>query len=73
MTLARLAGLALLTLGAALLYVGWNATRAPLERFSERLTGRYSDRTVTQLVGGGAAAVVGLGLLVAGAGGARRR
>ena len=73
MTPARIVGLALLAVGAAFLYFGWDATRAPVERFSHRLTGRYSDRTVTQLVGGGAAAVVGLGLLVVGAGGARRR
>ena len=73
MTPARLVGLALLTLGAFLLYFGWNATRAPLERFSERLTGRYSERTVAHLVGGSAAAVVGLGLLLAGGRRARRR
>ena len=37
MTPARIVGLALLALGLSLLYLGWNATRAPLERFSERV------------------------------------
>lgn len=69
---SRVLGLLLVVVGAGLLYFGWNATRAPMERFSETLTGRYSDRTQGYLIGGGAALVVGLGLTLFG-GGRRRR
>lgn len=70
MTTGRLLGIALLTLGAVLLVLGANATDAPLERLSEAVTGRYSERTTWFLIGGAAAGAAGLALALFG--GARR-
>ena len=70
MSLGRIVGLMLLAVGVALLVVGHNATEAPLERFSEALTGRYSHETQWYLIGGIAAIVAGGALALFGA---RRR
>ena len=70
---SRVLGLLLVVVGAGLLYFGMNASRAPLERLSETFTGRYTERTQSYLIGGGAALVVGLGLTLFGGGGRRRR
>ena len=60
----KIAGLVLLVAGAIALYFGFQATDAPLEEARETLTGDYSDRTMMYLIGGGAAAVAGLALLL---------
>jgi len=62
--ISTLIGLALLVLGAILLYFGFNATQSAVEEIGEAFTGRYSDQTMMYLVGGGVAAVVGLFLLL---------
>jgi uncharacterized protein YjeT (DUF2065 family) len=62
----RIAGLVLLVVGAVLLYFGFQATDAPLEQAREGLTGDYSDQTMLYLIGGAAAAVGGIALLVIG-------
>lgn len=62
----RIVGVVLLVVGAALLYFGLQATDAPLEQARETLTGDYSDRTMMYLIGGAAAAVGGLALLLVG-------
>jgi hypothetical protein len=62
----KIAGLVLLVVGAVLLYFGFQATDAPLEEARETLTGDYSDQTMMYLIGGAAAAVGGLALLVFG-------
>ena len=62
----QIVGLVLVVLGAVLLYFGWQATDAPLERASKGLTGEYSDRTMQYLIGGGVAAAAGIGLFLAG-------
>lgn len=59
-------GLVLIVVGAVLLYFGFQATDAPLERARESLTGDYSDQTMLYLIGGAAAAVGGLALLLVG-------
>jgi hypothetical protein len=59
-------GLVLLVVGAVLLYFGFQASDAPLEQARETLTGDYSDQTMLYLVGGAAAAVGGLALLLFG-------
>jgi len=61
---SRLIGIALLVLGAILLYFGFNATNATTEEISEALTGRYTDETMMYLIGGGVMAVVGLFMLL---------
>lgn len=60
----KIIGIALLALGAILLYFGINATEAPMEEMGEALTGRYSDDTMLYLIGGGIAAVAGLFLVL---------
>ena len=60
----KVVGLVLLVAGAVALYFGLEAADAPLERARETLTGDYSDRTMLYLIGGAAAAVAGLGLLL---------
>lgn len=67
MSLWRLIGVALLIVGLGLLYFGWQATDALDEQIREAVTGQYSDDTLWQLIGGAAAAVVGLLLLLFGA------
>lgn len=57
-------GIALLVLGAVLLYFGLNAANAPAEEFAEALTGQYSDRTMMYLAGGAISAVIGVVMLV---------
>lgn len=62
----KLLGLALLVVGAILLYFGFNATESVGERVVEGVTGKYTDQTMWYLLGGGAAGVIGLGLLLFG-------
>jgi hypothetical protein len=62
----KIAGVVLLVVGAVLLYFGWQASDAPLEQARESLTGDYSDQTMLYLIGGAAAAVAGVALLVLG-------
>jgi len=62
----KIIGLVLLVVGAVLLYFGLQATDAPLEQAREGLTGDYSDQTMLYLIGGAAAVVGGLALLVIG-------
>lgn len=59
---ARLVGLIVLVIGVILLGFGINATDTPVDQISETFTGKYTDRTMWYLVGGGAAIVAG-GLL----------
>lgn len=60
----RFLGLALLAGGLAALYFGWQSTDSLSEQLVEGITGRYSDETMSYLIGGGVAAIVGLGLLL---------
>lgn len=64
MSQMKMFGIALLVLGAILLYFGFNATNAPTEEITEALTGQYSDHTMMYLIGGGIAAVLGIVALV---------
>lgn len=60
MSIWRLLGITLLIVGCGLLYFGWQATEGLGEQAQELITGQYSDETIWQLIGGAAAAVVGL-------------
>lgn len=64
---SRLLGVILLVAGLVLLGFGLNATDAPVDQLSETFTGRYTDRTMWYLVGGGAIAAAGLLLTLLGA------
>jgi threonine/homoserine/homoserine lactone efflux protein len=62
----KILGLVMLAIGAVLLYFGFQAADAPLEEARETLTGDYSDQTMLYLIGGAAAAIGGLALLITG-------
>lgn len=66
MSMGRVLGAVALVAGLILLGFGLNASDAPMEQLSETFTGSYSDRTMWYLVGGGAAAVGGLALMLLG-------
>lgn len=66
MSMGRVLGAVALVAGLILLGFGFNASDAPMEQLSETFTGRYSDSTMWYLVGGGAAAVGGLVLMLLG-------
>jgi hypothetical protein len=56
---SRIVGAVLLAIGAILLVFGFNASEAPLDRISETLTGRYTDRTMWYLILGAVGVVAG--------------
>lgn len=64
MAQGKLIGIVLLVIGVVALAFGINAANAPVEEFSEALTGQYSDQTMLYLVGGAAAAIAGLVLVL---------
>jgi uncharacterized membrane protein HdeD (DUF308 family) len=53
-------GIALIVVGAILLYFGYEASQSITEDVSRELTGRFSDDTTWYFIGGGAAIVLGL-------------
>ena len=64
MKLKSLIGIALLVIGAVVLWVGFNSTQAPAEELTEAFTGQYTDQTMMYLIGGGVVAIIGLVLLL---------
>lgn len=66
----RVLGIMMLVVGVMLLVFGLNATDSAADTVKEGLTGRYTDKTMWYLVGGGALAVGGA--LLAFTGGRRR-
>ena len=60
MSTNRLIGIILLVVGAILLYFGFQSSESVVDQTSEALTGRFTDTTMWYLIGGAAAAVVGL-------------
>jgi LPXTG-motif cell wall-anchored protein len=59
-------GIVLLVVGVVLMIFGMQASASVGSRLSELFTGAPSDRTIWLLVAGGAAAILGLGLLLVG-------
>ncbi|WP_213999781.1 DUF3185 family protein [Arsukibacterium sp.] len=60
----KIIGLALLIVGAVLLYFGYNAYNSAASEVSEFVTGSPTDNAVWYLVAGGLAAVIGIGVLL---------
>jgi Protein of unknown function (DUF3185) len=69
---ARTLGIALFVVGLLLVAFGLNATHSLSDSVSEGVTGRYTDRTMWYLIGGGAIAVGGIALALTGRRGTRR-
>ncbi len=55
----RVLGIVLLVVGLALLVFGLNSTESFADSVSEGVTGRFTDKTMWYLIGGGALAVGG--------------
>ena len=62
----RIIGIVLLVVGAALLVVGMNASHSVADQVSNTFTGRFTHDTAWYLFGGGAMALFGLILALAG-------
>jgi LPXTG-motif cell wall-anchored protein len=62
----RVVGIALLVVGVVCIVFGMQASASLGSRLSELFTGAPSDRTIWLLVAGAAAAIIGLGMLLAG-------
>lgn len=71
MHLSRILGIALIVVGAILLYFGYEASQSITEEVRRELSGRFSDNTTWYFIGGGAAVVLGLLLGIFGVKGAR--
>jgi len=67
MSQKRIAGIVLLVVGTILLIVGMNASHSAADQISNTFTGRFTHETLWYLVGGGAAALFGLLMVVGGA------
>jgi Protein of unknown function (DUF3185) len=62
----RVAGSMLLVAGAILFIFGMNASDSVADRWSDFFTGNFTDATVLYIIGGLAAAAVGLMLIMFG-------
>lgn len=71
MSSRRILGLSLFALGLLLLWFGMHATESVADTLTEGVTGRYTDRTMWYLVGGGVLAVAGALLSLVGGPGVR--
>ncbi len=68
MNMQRIFGIVLLVAGVTLLIVGMNASHSAADQISNTFTGRFTRDTAWYIFGGGAAALLGLLLVVFGAG-----
>ena len=66
MSSRRILGLAILALGIILLLFGMNASDSVADTLKEGVTGRYTDKTMWYLVGGGVLAVAGAAMALGG-------
>jgi hypothetical protein len=64
----RIFGIVLLAAGVALLIVGMNASHSAADQISNTFTGKFTRETAWYIFGGGAAGLVGLMMVVFGAG-----
>jgi hypothetical protein len=66
MTMNRIVGVVLLAIGIALFVIGMNSSHSVADRLSNTFTGRFTDATTWYIVGGIAAGVLGLLLMLMG-------
>lgn len=66
MSFGRILGVVALVVGVGLLVTGYNASESAVDQLSETFLGRYTDETVWYLIGGVAASLGGLLLLIMG-------
>jgi hypothetical protein len=64
----RIFGIVLLAAGIAFLIVGMNASHSAADQISNTFTGKFTRETSWYIFGGGAAGLVGLLMVVFGAG-----
>lgn len=57
---AKVVGVALLVVGALLLFFGWQSSQSLGDQVSEAITGRFTDTTMWYIIGGAAATAAGL-------------
>jgi hypothetical protein len=69
MSSQRIFGIVLLVVGIGVLVVGMNASHSAADQISNTFTGRFTNATAWYIIGGGAAALLGLLLILLGAGG----
>ena len=62
----RIVGIVLLVVGVVVLIIGMNASHSISDQVSKGFTGRFTEATTWYIVGGIAAAIVGLLLVVLG-------
>jgi hypothetical protein len=60
MIITKIIALALIILGAVLIFLGLNQAASPLGEISETLTSSYNDETMQYLIGGAISLLVGL-------------
>jgi hypothetical protein len=71
MSTQRIVGVVLLVVGVILLIVGMNASHSVADQVSSTFTGRFTRATAGYIIGGGAAALLGLLLVLFGVRGKR--
>ncbi len=62
----RILGFVMLVIGLSLLFVGLNASHSAADQISNTFTGRFTRDTSWYIFGGGAAALFGLLMVIAG-------
>lgn len=67
MTISRILGLAAVALGLLLMKFAYDATQAPVEEITNKLTGNYSDQTMWYFAAGLVAIVAGILVTIFGA------
>jgi len=63
MYMNRIVALALIVIGAVLLYLGYQSSQGLDDQVSEALTGNFTNETIFYLIGGAVALVAGLVLV----------
>jgi hypothetical protein len=66
MSQQRILGIVLLVVGVVLLILGLNASHSAADRISNTFTGHFTEATTWYIIGGAAAGILGLVMLLGG-------